>query len=152
VPVPRVADSELTLSGPPTITPEKINQVLAQYHSPAQGMGQYVYDEGVKHGVNPAMALAFYVAESSAGTRGLAVKNNSWGNERGNGTHGYKPFESIEKSLDHWYQHIQKDYVNGGYHADKLGKVIPIYAPRSDGNDESNYIHSVGNMLRQWQS
>jgi hypothetical protein len=151
VPIANLPDSQLTLSGAPTITPEKINQILQQYHSPAAGMGQYIYDEGVKHGINPAMALAFYVMESNAGTRGLAVKNHSWGNVRGHGYLGYKPFDNIKDSLDHWYDMMKNKY-QGQFHADKLGQIIPHYAPNKDGNNEAAYIGGVGRLVRQWAS
>jgi hypothetical protein len=150
VPVATVPDAQLTMSGAPTITPQKIDEVLRAYHSPAAGMGQYVYDQGVKHGINPAMALAFYVVESQCGTKGLAVQNKSWGNVRGHGPHGYRPYDSIKDSLDHWYDMIVNLYQNK-FHADKLAKVISHYAPNSDGNNESAYIRSVGQMVRKWQ-
>ena len=151
VPVPKVSDSQLTLSGAPTITPDKINQILKEYHSPAAGMGQYIYDEGIKHGINPAMALAFYAVESSCGTKGLAVQNKSWGNVRGQGPHGYKPYDSIKESLDHWYKMIDNLYLNK-FHADKIGKVVSHYAPNSDGNNESVYVHALGSLVRKWST
>jgi hypothetical protein len=149
VPVPRVPDSQLTISGAPTITPEKIDEVLREYHSPAAGMGQYIYDQGVKHGINPAMALAFYVVESKCGTIGLAVKNMSWGNVRGHGPHGYRPFNSIQESLDDWYRLMGDVYLEK-FHADKLRSVVAHYSPNSDGNNESAYVRRVGQLVRKW--
>jgi hypothetical protein len=139
------------MSGAPTITPERINEVLKEYHSPAAGMGQYIYDQGVKHGINPAMALAFYCVESSCGTQGLAVKNKSWGNVRGHGPHGYRPYDSIKDSLDQWYDLINNVY-HGKFHVDKLAPVIAHYSPNSDGNNESAYVRKVGQLVRSWQS
>jgi hypothetical protein len=149
VPVPHLPDGDLTMTGASTITPEKINEVLKAYHSPAAGMGQYIYDQGLKHGINPAMALAFYVVESNCGTKGLAVKNKSWGNVRGDGPHGYKPYDSIKDSLDQWYNLITHLYL-GKFHTDKLAPVISHYSPNSDGNNESAYVHRVGQLVRQW--
>ena len=151
VPVPNVPDAQLTISGAPTITPEKINEVLKEYNSPAAGMGQYIYDEGIKHGINPAMALAFYVVESSCGTSGLAVKNKSWGNMRGHGPHGYRPYNSIQESLDDWYR-LMGDVYPHKFHADKLKSVIALYSPNSDGNNEASYVRSVGQMVRKWNT
>jgi hypothetical protein len=105
----------------------------------------------VKHGINPAMALAFYVQESGAGTHGLAKENNSWGNVRGHGDHGYKPFDSIKSSLDQWY-HMMNTKYQGEFHADKLGQVIHKYAPSRDHNNEGQYVKNVGSLVRKWQS
>src|ERR1700719_786663 len=39
--------------GKPTITADFINRVLASYGSPAAGLGQQMYDLGVKYGIDP---------------------------------------------------------------------------------------------------
>lgn len=141
--VPNVPDAQLTMTGPPTITPQKIDQVLASYGSPAQGMGQKVYDMGVAHGINPALALAFYIQESSAGTRGKAVRTNSWGNEKG------WRYNNIEDGLKRWYTNISQNYVGKGFN--RLPNVIHKYAPYSDGNDEAAYLRTVAGLIRKWQ-
>ncbi|HLX40890.1 MAG TPA: hypothetical protein VKR42_10165, partial [Ktedonobacteraceae bacterium] len=46
--------------GKPTITADFINRVLSAYNSPAAGKGQSLYDLGVKYGIDPAFALAFF--------------------------------------------------------------------------------------------
>jgi hypothetical protein len=58
--------------GQPTVTASFINQVLAYYHSPAQGQGQALYDLGIKYHIDPAFALAFFGHESTFGTQGEA--------------------------------------------------------------------------------
>lgn len=150
---PNVSDSEMPISHAPTITPQRINQVLEEYDSPAKGMGQKIFDLGVKYGINPAMALAFYIQESSAGTRGAGARNNSWGNIR-QGRHGYKAYHNIEHGLVDWYERIHQHYVGKGFHT--LGRpgqrdgIIHKYAPGSDGNNEGHYIRNVANMIRKW--
>src|SRR5216683_4868453 len=60
--------------GKPTITVDFINQVLASYNSPAAGKGQALYNYGVKYGIDPIYALAFFLHESTMGTTGVAQK------------------------------------------------------------------------------
>ena len=46
--------------------------MLETYHSPAVGKGQALYDLGVKYGIDPVYALAFFWHESRFGTTGEA--------------------------------------------------------------------------------
>lgn len=151
-----VANGDLAIAGPPTITPDKINEVLNQYHSPAAGLGQYIYDEGVKNGINPAVALAFFVQESSCGTAGIAVENHSWGNIRGDGPGGFKHYDTWQQGVDDWYRLIKDQYLKpqdqGGFGANTLSEVIHHYAPSSDHNNEQAYVNNVTNMVHKWQT
>ncbi len=61
-PVP-VHSGPYAVLGKPTITADFINQVLASYNSPAAGKGQALYGLGVKYGIDPAFALAFFMHE-----------------------------------------------------------------------------------------
>src|SRR5579859_6395386 len=70
-------ESSYSVVGPPTVSAAFINRVLAAYHSPAAGKGQALYDLGVKYGIDPAFALAFFMHESSFGTSGEAAKSLS---------------------------------------------------------------------------
>src|SRR5436309_10532110 len=58
--------------GAPTVSAAFINSVLAAAHSPAAGKGQALYDDGIKYGIDPVFALAFFQHESSFGTTGVA--------------------------------------------------------------------------------
>ncbi len=68
--------------GPPTVSADFINRVLAAYGSPAAGLGQVIYDLGVHYGIDPVYALAFFQHESSFGRTGEAQTTMSPGNER----------------------------------------------------------------------
>lgn len=142
----------LAMLGPPTITPQKINEVLRQYNSPAQGMGQLVFDLGVEHGINPAIALAFFIKESSAGTKGIARTTRNWGNRKGNGPAGrYKGFmryNNFEESLRDWFPYMHRVYINKGLKS--LPSVIAKYAPGYDGNNERGYVRTVDRLLTKW--
>lgn len=152
------SQGDMNVEGPPTITPDKINEVLAQYHSPAQGLGQYIYDEGVKYGINPAVALAFFVQESSCGTAGVARETNSWGNIRGEGpagsVNGFRAYHDYKEGVDDWYRLIHDKYLppasEGGFGAHTLSQIISHYAPSSDNNNEVAYVHNVKGMVENW--
>jgi hypothetical protein len=151
---PVTQNGDLVIAGPPTITPQKIDEVLKQYHSPAEGMGQYIYDQGVKCGINPAVALAFFVQESSCGTKGIASGNHSWGNIRGNGPGGFRHYANFKEGLDDWYRLIKQQYLTpqhqGGFGCKTLSQVISHYAPSSDRNNEKLYCSNVNNMVDRW--
>src|SRR5438270_11418095 len=68
--------------GPPTVSAALINQVLAAAHSPAAGKGQALYSDGVRYGIDPVFALAFFLHESSFGTNGVARFSLSLGKLR----------------------------------------------------------------------
>src|SRR5262249_47487412 len=142
---------DMTVTGAPTITPEKIDKVLAQYHSPAAGLGQYIYDEGVKNGINPAVALAFFIQESSCGTAGVAARTHSWGNIKGSGPagsiSGFRAYHDYKEGVSDWYHLIKDKYLappqQGGFGCETLSQIIRHYAPSSDGNNERAYVANV---------
>ena len=145
--------------GKPTITPDFINKVLAANHSPAAGKGQALYDLGVKYGIDPVYALAFFMHESSFGTAGEARVTMSLGNLRCISTRpcvdqdrgGYAQMQSWEDGFEVWYKLIRNYYVA------QLGKetiyqIIPTYAPAADHNNELAYINSLKNAVDTWHS
>src|SRR5260370_4561867 len=101
--------------GRPSISVDFINQVLAAYHSPAAGKGQALYDLGVKYGIDPAFALAFFMHESSFGTSGEAAKSQSLGNLRCVPNFRCKDnfacLHSFEDGFKAWYEFIRNLYV-----------------------------------------
>ena len=153
--------------GKPTLTANFINQVLASYGSPAARLGQQMYDLGVKYGIDPAYALAFFMHESLFGTTGEARKTLALGNERclsdrpciDQDRGGYAQMLSWQDGFDHWYRLILNGYVYGsvtipiaGHPCLTIGQTIPVYAPSSDGNDEVAYIAALEHELRTWWS
>ena len=86
---PRPGSYEVT--GSPSTSVAQIERVLAAYGSPAAGKGQALYDLGVKYGIDPAYALAFFVHESGCGTKGVARFTKSLGNIRW--TQGFANYE-----------------------------------------------------------
>ncbi len=139
----------------PTVTVDFINKVLDAYHSPAAGKGKTLYDLGVKYEIDPAVALAFFLHESTMGTQGEARVTFSLGNIRCTKDFpcpdGYSHYPSWEVGFEEWYKLIRNLYVA---QLDKttFETIIPTYAPQADNNDEKAYIDSLKHSLDIWHS
>jgi hypothetical protein len=138
----------------PSISVELINQVLELYHSPARGKGQILYNYGVKYGIDPAYALAFFMHESTFGTQGVARVTRSLGNIRATPGHpsyqGYRLYHTWEEGFEDWYRLIATIYVDR-WGLNTIDKIIPVYAPNSDHNDEAGYIRAVKYAVNRWR-
>jgi hypothetical protein len=154
-------EAGLAVLGEPTISAAQIEQVLRDYNSPAVGHGQEMYDLGVKHGINPAIALAFFIHESSAGT------NPAWAGIKADGstTHNvgniictpgwrcygrFRDYDSWSAGMEDWYKLIKELYI-GEWGRKTVDDIIPKYAPASDNNNEAAYINSVKKLVQEWQ-
>lgn len=145
--------------GKPTITANLINQVLASYNSPAAGKGQTLYDLGVKYGIDPVFALAFFMHESLFGTTGEARVTLSLGNLRCIKTRpcidqnrgGYAQMYSWEDGFEQWYKLIRNLYV-AQWGLVTVDQIIPTYAPNSDHNNETEYIASLKHEIDTWHA
>jgi Muramidase (flagellum-specific) len=143
------------LTGKPTINADFINEVLAYYHSPAQGKGQTLYDDGVKYHIDPAFALAFFMHESDLGTQGVARYTHSLGNIRATKGYaqyeGYRKYSSWEEGFADWYQLIANLYIQQ-WGLTSIDQIIPVYAPTADNNNEAQYIYAVKYMVATWRT
>ena len=144
-----------TLVGKPSISAEFINRVLAWYDSPAAGKGQALYDDGVKYGIDPVYALAFFMHESRFGTTGVATVTHSLGNIRATAGHaryqGYRMYRTWEEGFEDWYRLIAKLYVVR-WGLSTVDQIVPVYAPSSDNNDVAAYIAAVKQAVDTWRS
>lgn len=166
------------IAGKPTVTAAFINQVLAKYHSPAAGLGQSLYNWGLKYDIDPVYALAFFQHESTFGTRGMATITDSLGNSRcvpnyacvrTDGSNCPDPEQEScyakypgwgDTSFQPWYQQMLY-YENGSleYYLNKqwkplltLQEIIPVYAPSADNNNPAQYISSLQNAVATWRA
>ena len=141
--------------GKPSISAEFINRVLALYDSPATGKGQALYDDGVKYGIDPVYALAFFMHESRFGTTGVATVTHSLGNIRATTGHaqyeGYRMYRTWEEGFADWYRLIAKLYVMQ-WGLSTVDQIVPVYAPGSDNNDVAAYIAAVKKAVDAWRS
>ena len=140
--------------GPPSLSVQQIEVVLKQYGSPAQGLGQKLYDLGVKYGIDPAYALAFFIHESGCGTKGVARFSKSLGNIRwteGFGNYeGYRSYPNWETGMEDWYKLITDLYIDG-WGLRTVDAIIPVYAPWGDNNHPPTYIASVKALVDSWR-
>ncbi len=141
--------------GKPTVTPAFINEVLSNYHSPAAGKGQALYDLGVKYGIDPAFALAFFMHESTFGTKGEANASLSLGNIRCipnfRCRDNFAWFDTWEDGFQEWYKLMRNLYV-AQWGLTTVDQIIPTYAPAADHNNESAYINSLKHALDTWHA
>jgi len=160
------ANRASVVTGPPTISAAFITRVLETYHSPAVGKGQALYDLGVKYGIDPVYALAFFWHESDFGTTGEARITRSLGNERcvadrpciDQDRGGYALMQSWEDGFDHWYRLIWFGYVQGqvtkplvGHVCTTVDEIVPVYAPSRDNNDVAAYLAAVKHAIDTWR-
>lgn len=141
--------------GKPTVSADFINHVLSAYHSPAAGKGQALYDLGVKYGIDPAFALAFFMHESTFGTKGEATGSLSLGNIRCipnfRCRDNFAWFDTWEDGFQEWYKLMRNLYV-AQWGLTTVDQIIPTYAPAADHNDESAYINSLKHSLDTWHA
>jgi hypothetical protein len=159
VPIP-TQTGPYSVLGKPSLTVDFMNRVLDSYNSPARGKAQALYDLGLKYEIDPAYALAFFQHESSFGNAGMARETKSLGNLRCyNGAPacvaqdrgGYASYPSWESGFEAWYQLIRNYYVavRGLVTVDK---IIPVYAPQADNNNEQGYIAALKHAIDTWHA
>jgi hypothetical protein len=143
----------------PSISADFINRILAAANSPAQGTGQALYALGVKYGLDPAYALAFFMHESSFGKTGVANATQSLGNIRCSAGYscidGFRAYPTWPDGYEDWYSLIKYGYFTGQVSRKcpcvTVQQIIPVYAPASDNNDEGAYIAAIRNAVSTWR-
>ncbi|HMA36149.1 MAG TPA: glucosaminidase domain-containing protein [Chloroflexia bacterium] len=123
----------------PTMSATQIDAVLAAYGSPAAGQGRTFYDLGVRSGIDPAWALAFFVVESQAGTRGVARVTRGIGNIRCTAGYacvaGYRAYVSWADSITDWYMLMRTLYLDTwgrpAWPRSRPRLVVPSAPPRA---------------------
>jgi hypothetical protein len=157
--VPFSVSGSYVVTGKPTISAQFTNRVLAASGSPARGKGQALYDLGVKYGIDPVYALAFFLHESRFGTTGEATVTLSLGNERciqdrpciNQNQGGYAQMSSWEDGFEHWYMLIRYLYIQQ-WHRVTVDQITPKYAPSSDHNDVAAYIAAIKSAVDTWRA
>ena len=156
---PITQNGPYSVLGKPSLSVAFMNEVLAYYHSPAAGLAQYLYNDGVQYGIDPAYALAFFMHESLFGTTGVARVTKSIGNMRcvpayaclQTNDGGYAIFSSWQQSFMSWFQLIRNLYVVQ-FGEVTIDQIIPTYAPSSDHNNEAEYIATLKYELNSWHA
>ena len=156
VSVPTVVDlTGYPVVGKPTVSAAFLNRVLAFYRSPAAGLGQALYDDGVHFGIDPVYALAFFLHEDGMGTTGWGATNRSLGNTRCTAGYacrgGYRAYDTWSAGFWDWFSLIRVQYVNI-WHKTTVDQIVPVYAPDSDGNNVVAYIAAIKHAVDIWRA
>jgi hypothetical protein len=149
------------LKAPPSIGPQQIDRILAEYGSPATGTGPIWYELGRRYGIDPAFAVAFFIHESGAGTSpawaGLKPDGSTTHNVGNIICAGYprcygrfRDYGSWQEGIEDWYRLIDVEYLQGRGHR-TVADIIPVYAPSIE-NDVQNYINVVHRLVDEWRS
>ena len=153
--VPPPVAGDIAIKGPPSATVEQIQTFLDKIGSPAakeQGFAQALYDETTRRGIDPAMAVGFFLQESTCGRYGRAHENHSLGNIKGvapesGGTDGtFRKYATWTEGVKDWARLIDESYA-GKRGLETLSQVISVYAPSSDNNNESKYVATVKGVV-----
>lgn len=138
----------------PSINVATIRSILQKYNSPAVGSAESIYNLGVEYGIDPALCLAFFVNESTAGTAGVARVTKSVGNIRTTAGYidyqGYRKYDTWEQGIEDWYRLIRDLYI-AEWGLTTVDQIIPVYAPSSDGNNPDHYIATVKKLVTSWR-
>ncbi|RLT24519.1 MAG: hypothetical protein DWI30_01205 [Chloroflexi bacterium] len=156
-----IPSGESSVLGPPTITAQRIDEILRVHGSPATGTGQYWIDAGLEYGIDPVYALAFFMHESTLGT------NPAWSGFKpdGSSTHNignitcagyptcygrFRDYPDWQTGIRDWFRLIAVEYI-ADWGLATVESIIPRYAPQEDNNDEPLYINSVKLFVAQWR-
>jgi len=156
-------DTAFAVQGAPSIAASFVNTVLCTASptdtpivSPACGTGQALYDLGVKYGIDPAYALAFFLKESTFGRYGVAAHNLGLGNIKCTAGYtckqGFRAYGSWGEGYEDWYRLIMA-YVQGqiqGCPCTTIPQIVPVYAPAWE-NDTQGYIHFITRAVTAWR-
>ena len=167
LPAPSNVGGSHSIVGKPTISARRIDALLAAYRSPTAGLGQYIYDAGLRYRIDPVHVLAIFLHESRMGTTGEATKTYSPGNERciqdrpciDPQLGGYAQMESWADGFLHLYMLLYYGYVQGqvtipivGHACVTVEQIVPVFAPSSDHNDVAAYISAWEVAVDAWRA
>lgn len=157
---PTCAADDLRLDCPAQLSAAELDAILAAYGSPAVSTGAAWVAQGREWGINPEIAVAFFVHESSAAT---APGWAGWKPD-GSSTHNvgniicagyaicygrFRDYPDWQAGIADWYRLIAQEYRDGRGHR-TVDDVIPVYAPSFE-NDVSGYIGAVRGLVSEWR-
>ncbi len=146
------------IAGKPTVDAAFIDQILTQYRSPAAGNGQLFYDEGVKYGIDPVYALAFFMRDSTFGTVGLARVTHSLGPIPAPVTsschcmdfHGYRSYATWQDGIIDWFQYMH-DYFIQQMGLTTVSQIVSVYVTTNDTLAISAAIRAIEYRVGVWR-
>lgn len=157
--IPRPVEGDVAIKGPPSCNAEQIQKFLEDIGSPAAkeaGFSKALYDTCTERGIDPAVAVGFFLQESTCGRYGRARENLSMGNIKGTapesgGTDGtFRRYNSWAEGARDWARLIDDQYVQKRG-LTSLSQVISVYAPSSDNNNEAKYVSTVNGVVENFK-
>ncbi|MGD9681819.1 MAG: hypothetical protein AB7W16_11605 [Candidatus Obscuribacterales bacterium] len=158
--IPKPVEGDVAIKGPPSCNAEQIQTFLEKMGSPAAkeaGFSQALYDACTERGIDPAVAVGFFLQESTCGRYGRAHNNLSIGNIKGRapesgGTDGtFRRYNSWAEGARDWARLIDESYVQKRG-LTSLSQVIDVYAPSSDGNNTVAYVNTVNGVVQNFKN
>ena len=145
---------DMAMEHPPSLDAAQADAILAAYHSPLQGHGKELVAFSRRYRIDNAIALAFFVMESRAGTQGEAVLTRSFGNLRPMPGQpeldGYRHYRTWIEGAGEWFSLIRTLYLDR-MKLRTVDEVIPTYAPASDNNDPRTMIAGIHQLVTCWR-
>lgn len=142
---------ELPIQGGPSLDARTVDAILGAYDSPLAGHGADLVALSRRYRIDDAIALAFFVMESRAGTRGEALLTNNVGNIRPPGaTDGYSGYDSWLAGATEWFQLMRGVYLDT-LKLETVEAAVPVYAPAVDGNDPPSMIAGIRQLVSCWR-
>ena len=148
----------------PRISRERFRVILSSFGSPAAAEAEQSYDAIVAEGIDPLFLLAVFWNESRFGTRGIVAKYDTKnpGNTRTSSTGVGVPIETergrfirypswTEGFRDAAHRLVDPRYPYAQRGAVDVETIIPIWAPRWDGNDPEWYTKAVVQFMDRHQ-
>lgn len=153
--------TDYTIAHAPRISRRLFRQALINRKSPAAKVAEAAYAVCLAWGVDPAVALAFYVHESSAGTKGVAATSLNWGNlrigrraqinrETAEGRPYFAFYTNWLSSLDDFCELLRSRLYEGDGRK-TVREVLPRFAPALDRNDPTAYADFVNRSVETWE-
>lgn len=148
-----------SILGKPTVSAAFIDQVLTQYHSPAAGKGILFFEEGVKYGIDPIYALAFFMRDSIFGTEGLALFTHSLGplpmpaagKCHCQDAQGYRRYANWDDSIADWFQYMHDYYVQQRG-LTTVGQIVSVYLRTNDTSAIDFAIKEIEYRVDVWRT
>lgn len=106
--------------------------------------------KGITYDVNPALAVAQLQVETSLGTVGHArpPKYNAFNVRNGPGG-SFGSYASYADAMDAYYSLIKRVYTGPPSNITSVQALINKYAPPSDGNNVSQYLTTVNQIMNK---
>ncbi|MBX9952062.1 MAG: glucosaminidase domain-containing protein [Candidatus Obscuribacterales bacterium] len=157
--IPAPVAGDLSIKGPPSCTVDQIQEFLTKMGSPAakeEGFSQALYDACTNRGIDPAVAVGFFLQESTCGKYGRANGNHSLGNIKGTSPEShqsdgtFRKYNTWAEGARDWARLIDESYVQKRG-LETMSQVISVYAPSSDGNNERQYVATVKGVVENFK-